>query len=88
MATPNTIKAIPRFDYLPYSIRLSLIQCQTTKADLSILLDAKWQWVQDTGYYKDYTKDGILVDILELLDCNGLDSVTYLTMEECRNLIK
>ena len=30
----------------------------------------------------------MLVDILELLDCNGLDSVTELTIEEWRNLTK
>lgn len=61
MTAPNTIKAIPWFDYLPYSARLRLTQCQTAKADLSILLDAKWQWAQDTGRYRNYTKDDILV---------------------------
>lgn len=33
-------------------------------------------------------KENILDDILDLLDCNGLDSVTVLTMEEWRNLVK
>lgn len=88
MATANTTKAISWLDYLPYSVRLRLAQCQTTKADLPILLDAKWQWTQDTGHYNGYTKDDILADILDLLDCNGLDSVTELTMEEWRNLTK
>ena len=75
-------------DYLPYDVHVRLAQCQTTKDDLPILLDAKWRWVQDTGHYNGYTKEDILVDILDLLDCNGLDSVTELTMEEWRNLTK
>lgn len=36
----------------------------------------------------DAQKEDALVDILDLLDCNGLDSVTQLTMEEWRNLTK
>lgn len=42
MTTANTIKTISWLDYLPYNVRLRLVQCQTTKGDLSILLDAKW----------------------------------------------
>ena len=67
---------------------MRLVQCQTIKDDLSILLDAKCRWAQDTGYCNGYTKEDILSDILDLLDCNGLDSVTELTMEEWRNLVK
>lgn len=75
-------------DYLPYNVRLRLAQCQTTKADLPILLEAKWQWAQDTGRYSGYTKEDFLVDILDLLDCNELYSVTELTQEEWNNLVK
>ena len=75
-------------DYLSHNVYMRLAQCQTTKGDLPILLNAKWQWAQDTGKYNGYTKEDILVDILDLLDCNGLDSVTELTMEEWRNLTK
>ena len=50
MATPNTIKTISWLNYLSYNVRLRLVQCQTTKDDLLILLDAKWQWAQDTGH--------------------------------------
>lgn len=82
MAIPNTTKAISWLDYLSYNANMRLAQCQTTKHDLPILLDAKWLWAQDIGHYRDYTKDDILVDILDLLDCNGLDSVTELAMEE------
>lgn len=88
MTKTNTTKAISWFDYLPYNVRLRLAQCQTTKDDLSILLDAKWQWTQDTGHYRGHTKDDVLVDILDLLDRNGLDNVTQLTMEEWRSLTK
>ena len=74
-------------DYLHYNVRLRLIQCQTTKDDLSILLDAKWQWAQDTGHYNGYTKADFLSDILDLLNDNGLGNVTGLTMEEWCDLI-
>ena len=88
MPTNNNINTVSWLDYLPYNVRLRLAQRQTTKGDLSILLDAKWQWAQDTGHYNGYTKEDILADILNLLDCNDLDSVTELTMEEWRNLTK
>ena len=88
MTTNNKVNTVSWLDYLPYNVRLRLAQCQTTKGDLSILLDAKWRWVQDTERYNEHTKEDALVDILDLLDCNGLDSVTELTMEEWRNLTK
>ena len=88
MTTNNKTSIVSWPDYLPYNVRLRLAQCQTIKDDLPILLDAKWKWAQDTGYYNGYTKEDILVDILDLLDCNGLDNVTELTMEELSNLVK
>lgn len=75
-------------DYLSHNVYMRLAQCQTTKGDLPILLNAKWQWAQDTGRYSGYTKEDFLVDILDLLDCNGLDNVTELTIEEWRSLTK
>lgn len=84
----NTTKTISWLDYLPYNAYMRLAQCQTTKADLPILLAAKWNWAQDTGHYNGYTKEDILADILDLLDCNGLEDVTELTFEEWQNLIK
>lgn len=44
--------------------------------------------MQDTGHYNSYTKEDMLADILDLLDCNGLDIVTEPTMEEWKNLTK
>lgn len=75
-------------DYLPNDIYMRLANCCTRKTDLPMLLDAKWKWVQDTGRYNGHTKEDILVDILDLLDCNGLDDVTELTQEEWNNLVK
>lgn len=88
MTTNNKTNAVSWLDYLPYNVRLRLAQCQTIKGDLPILLDAKWCWAQDTGHYNSCTKEDMLANILDLLDCNGLDNVTELTMEEWRDLVK
>ena len=79
---------LSQLDYLHFNVRLRLAQCQTTKDNLPILLDAKWQWAQDTGHYSGHTKEDMFVDILDLRDCNGLDNVAEFAMEECRNLTK
>ena len=84
----NKTNTVSWLDYLPYNVYMRLAQCQATKADLPILLNAKRQWAQDTGHYNGCTKEDMLADILDLLDCNGLDSVTELTIEEWRNLTK
>ena len=60
MITNNKTNTVSWLDYLTYSVRLRLAQCQTTKDDLSILLDAKLQWEQDTGHYSGYTKEDLL----------------------------
>lgn len=89
MTTNNRkTNAVSQLDYLPYNVHVRLVQCQTTKDDLSILLDTKWKWAQDTGCYNGYIKEDILADILNLLDSNGLGNVTELTMDEWKNLIK
>lgn len=88
MITNNKNSTVSQIDYLPYNVRLRLAQRQTTKGDLPILLDAKWQWAQDTEHYNGYTKEDMLTDILDLLDCNGLDNVTELTINEWRSLTK
>ena len=35
-----------------------------------------------------YTKEDCLIDILELLDCNRLEEVTDLTVEEWESLVR
>lgn len=88
MTTNNTTSTISWLDYLPYNVYMRLAQCQTIKGDLPILLNAKWQWAQDTGHYSGYTKEDLLDGILELLDCNGLNIGAELTVKEWRNLVK
>lgn len=57
-------------------INVSVIFC-THKADIPILLDARWQWEQDTSRDKqDYTKENCLIYVLELLNSNGLEDIT------------
>lgn len=75
-------------DYLPSNVFFRLCDYRTIKADLPILLDVKWRWAQNTGHYNEYTKEDMLADILDLLDCNGLEYVTELTVEEWNNLVK
>lgn len=88
MTINNNTNTVSWLDYLPHNVHLRLAQFQTTKGDLPILLDAKWRWAQDAGHCNGYTKEDMLADILDLLDCNGLDSVTELTMKEWRDLVK
>lgn len=72
-------------DALPEEVYNRLANCRTVKADLPILLAAKYSWMKDkTGY----TKEDCLVDILELLDCNGREEVINLTIEEWESLIR
>lgn len=57
-------------------IIVSVIFC-THKADIPILLDARWQWEQDTSHDKQgYTKEDCLIYVLELLDSNGQEDIT------------
>lgn len=75
-------------DYLHGEACCRWLGRETLKLDLPVLLNAKWQWVQDTSHYIGYTKEDILADILETLDQNGLDNIIELTMEEWMNLVK
>ena len=72
-------------DALPEEVYNRLANCRTIKADLPILLEAKYSWKKGTI---EYTKEDCLVDILDLLDCNGLGGVTDLTIEEWESLIR
>lgn len=58
------------------------------KSGLTVSLNTKWRWAQDTGHYSGYTKGDMLADILGILDRNGLYNVTELTIEEWMNLVK
>ena len=57
-----------------YSVYNRLCNFSSHKADISILLNARWQWVQDTGHDKQgYTKQGCFIHVLELIEGNGLE---------------
>lgn len=43
-------------DYSHGAVYCRWLDRETIKLDLPKLLDAKWQWAQDTGHYSGYTK--------------------------------
>ena len=67
-------------DYLPRYVYNRLASSLTTHGDIPTLVWAKWQHAQDAG--RDMTKVEALEEILELLECKGLENVTELTQEE------
>ena len=67
-------------------VRERLRNCTTRREDLPDLLEAKWKAMKEQGKDKEgFTKEDALVDILELLDCNG--RFIDLTKEEYLDLI-
>ena len=75
-------------ELLPDNVYNRLCNCCTHKADIPVLLDARWQWAQDTDRDKQgYTKEDCLIYVLELLDSNGLEDITDLTSIEWENLL-
>lgn len=70
--------------YLPRNVYNRLCGCLTTHGDIPTLVWARWQHAQDTG--QDMTKVESLEDVLELLECNGLEHITELTQEEWEEL--
>ena len=75
-------------ELLPHNVYNRLYNFCSHKADIPILLDARWQWAQDTGRDKQgYTKEDCLTYVLELLDSNGLEDITDLAPIEWENLL-
>ena len=75
-------------ELLPDNVYNRLCNCCSRKTDIPILLDARWQWAQDTGRDKQgYTKEDCLTYVLELLDSNGLEDITDLAPIEWENLL-
>lgn len=60
-----------------------LCNCTTRKDDLSALVNARWNWYKRQGK-EGVTKEAALIDVLELLDCNGKQF--DLTIEEWNEL--
>lgn len=75
-------------DYLHGEVYYRWLDRETIKSGLTVSLNTKWRWAQETGHYSGYTKEDMLSDILSILDHNGLYNVTELTMEEWMNLVK
>ena len=49
-----------------------LCECHSTKKDIPVLVNVKWSTMKENGLDKQgLTKEDVLVDILELLECNG-----------------
>ena len=59
-------------DNLPESVYARLCNCQTLKADLPALVNAKWlDYVKSGKDRAGFTKEDALISVLELLDCNS-----------------
>ena len=73
-------------DNLSGEVCSRLSECRSLKADIPILVNAKWTAMVEAGKDKEgLTKEDALVDILELLDCNG--QYFDLTKEEWKLII-
>ena len=59
-------------DSLPADVYERLGMCRSKRSDISILVNAKWLFMKEQGKDKEvFTKEDALVEILDLLDCNG-----------------
>lgn len=64
-----------------------LCHCCTKIQDLPELVNAKWAQYRVEGKdKKGFTKEDALIDVLELLDCNGI--IFDLTVDEYENLCR
>lgn len=49
-----------------------LCNCRSRKSDLEALVNARWAWLRDQGKDRQgYTREDALVQVLEIVDCNG-----------------
>lgn len=70
---------------LPGDVYERLCHCRSTKSDIKVLVDARWNFMKDQGKDKQgYTKEDAIVMVLELLDENG--QVYDLTHDEYNEL--
>lgn len=59
-------------DKLPRDVYSRLCACHSLRSDVSTLVNVKWAaMVEDGKREEGFTKEDALVEILELLDCNG-----------------
>ena len=72
-------------DTLNFEVSTRLAECRTTKADIPMLVNAKWYSMKLAGKDKEgFTKEDALISILELLDCNS--QCIDLTIDEYNEL--
>lgn len=70
-------------DRLPGEVYGRLCNCKNRKEDLPVLVNAKWAWLKEQGKDKEgFTKEDALVQVLELLDCNGQWVLADLSKDE------
>lgn len=70
-------------DRLPGDVYSRLANCRSIKSDIPVLVNAKWSEMVESGKEKEgFTKEDALVQILELLDCNGQWELADLTHAE------
>ena len=68
--------------YLPSDVYSRLCRCASLKSDILPLAQAKWESIKDNT---NHCKEDALVDVLELLDCNG--NYFDLTREEYDSIL-
>jgi len=72
-------------DNLPSVVYNRLADCVNTKADVPVLIDARWKWMQDNG--KAGTKEDAVVYVFELLDSNSQGDLCDVSRAEYNELI-
>lgn len=79
----TTAKTTRWTDRLSGEVYHRLCECRSRKEDLRFLVNAKWETMKEQGKDKEgFTKEDALVQILDLLDCNGQWMLTDLTKDE------
>lgn len=59
-------------DNLDGEVLTRLCNCRSRKSDIESLVNAKWLSMVEAGKDKrGFTKEDALVDVMDLLDCNG-----------------
>lgn len=60
-------------DNLPEDVYNRLCNCRSRRSDLETLVNVKWRSMVESGKREEgFTKEDALVQILDLLDSNGL----------------
>ena len=72
---------------LPDNVYLRLCECRNIKADIPILVNARWAWMKTQEKYKGFTKEDAVVCIFDWLDANSQwNLVCDVTVDEYKEL--